>query len=53
MSNKRYEFLTTLCLLGAVASAFAFDKADHLQWLVGAFGIASAVTSIGIYFYNL
>jgi hypothetical protein len=52
MSEKTYGFWTTLCLVIAVASAFLFDKAGHLSWLVGAAGVAAAVVAVSIYFYN-
>jgi hypothetical protein len=52
MTEKSYEFWTKLCGLGAVASAVVFDKAGHLNWLVGAFGIVSTIIGIVIYFYN-
>jgi hypothetical protein len=52
MSEKTYRFWTTLCLILAVASAFLFDGAGHLNWLVGVVGIVAAIASACIYFYN-
>jgi hypothetical protein len=52
MSERNYDLWTKACLAGAVVSAMVFDKAGSWNWLVGAFGIVSAIVGVAVYFYN-
>jgi hypothetical protein len=52
MSAKRYEFVTTLCLLTAVLSSVLYGKLGSLNWLSLGLAIAAATAAISTYFYN-
>jgi hypothetical protein len=52
MSAKRYELVTTSCLVAAVVSSFLYGKSGSLNWLALSLGVAAAITAVSIYFYN-
>jgi hypothetical protein len=52
LKPHRYNLITSLCLAFAVASAFVFDAAGQLQWLVGCVALVAGTVAAAIYFYN-
>lgn len=52
MKPRTYNLITSLCLLVALASAFAFDYAGTLKWLIGSSALLAAAIAAGTHFYN-
>ena len=52
MTAKRYEILTKVCFLAAIASSMAYGKLGALNWLALTLGVLAGITAVSVYFYN-